>query len=287
MFGFLPNNLFTGHRDANTTGLSPRLWGRVSGSMMASDGSKRLVLAGDDFLCPTNSDTYTRLYSKMNYTSYIDTSGTLLGSGTEKAGVLAMYHTNTDNKETWLQSGDAASVLGAISDVAANAHLTAFECRFKVNSVVDDVNAIFLGLAEEATVAENAKVDDTGVMVNKDYIGFDSVHTNGGTAGTNAILRWVYKKSGQTAATKIATLQTMVADTWYKVGFVYDPNAPTAKRITCYLDNVKQSTYITGTNIATATFPDGEEMGFLAGIKSGTGTAGYLYLDWWAYAQLI
>ncbi|SVA67424.1 uncharacterized protein METZ01_LOCUS120278, partial [marine metagenome] len=50
MFGFLPHNLFTNHIGQNTSGLSPRLWSKISGTIMAGDGQKRLVLAGDDFI---------------------------------------------------------------------------------------------------------------------------------------------------------------------------------------------------------------------------------------------
>jgi len=288
MFGFLPHNLFTNHVGKSTSGLSPRLWSRVTGTVMASDGDKRLVLAGDDF-----GSFFGTVASKVGdysggYKSYEETGGTITQRPTYKGGVIAITSDGTDNDDMALAAGGATGVLGAISDTAADAHLTAFECRFSVSAVTDDMGALFVGLTEEGLAAAASMTDNTGVMADKDYIGFCTVHTNGGTTGTNAILKAQYKKSGQTAQTPIAALQTLVADTWYKVGFVYDPAAPPAKRITFYLNNAEQATYVTATNIAAATFPDAEELTFSALTHQGGATGAWsLYLDWWAFGQVI
>jgi hypothetical protein len=255
--------------------------------MMAADGQKRLVLAGDDFMSFHGLLTSTAGDYEGGYKSYQDSGNTISQVADKKGGVLKLYLDATDNDEAWLQSCGSSGVLGAISDTAGDDHLTVFECRFQISSVADDVAATFLGLAEEGCAAADTKVDNTGVLADKDYIGFNTVHTNSGTAGTNAAMNFVYRKSGQTAQTKIATLQTLVANTWYKMGFVYDPLEPTSRRITVYVDNVEQSTYVTGTNIATATFPDAEEMAFLAGLKAGSAAASSLLIDWWAFGQLI
>jgi hypothetical protein len=294
MFGFLSNNLYTGHNAADTSGLSPRIWSRVTGSMMSSSGDKRLVLAGDDF-----TSFYGLVTSKVGfyageagaYKSYEETGGSITQVATEKSGVIAITSDGTDNDDMALAAGGATGVLGAISDTAANAHLTAFECRFKVSAVTDDMGAFFVGLTEEGLAAVASMTDNTGVMASKDHIGFCTVHTNGGDAGTNAVLQFVDQKAGQTQVVKIASLKTLVADTWYKAGFVYDPTAPASRQIAVYLDNVEQSTYVTAADIAVATgsaFPDGEEMTFSALTHQGGATGAWsLYLDWWGFAQLI
>ena len=291
MFGFLPHNLFTNHIGQNTTGLSPRLWSRVSGSVMASDGDKRLVLAGDDF-----TSFYGTVATKVGdysggYKSYEETSTSIVQASDQKGGVIQITADGTDNDDIALAAGGAAGVLGAISDTAADAHLTAFECRFKTSTVTDDESAFFLGLAEEGLAAAASIANNTGIIDDKDHIGFSTNHLHGGTAGENAKLDFAYQLSGATRVVKIATLQTLAADTWYKVGFVYDPDAEAAKRITVYLDNAEQSTYVTATNISTSTgsaFPDGQELTFNALQHSGGTAAGsVLSIDWWAFAQLI
>ena len=50
IFGFLPHQLFTNHIAQDTTGLSPRLWHRISEQIMSPDGASRLFLVGDDFM---------------------------------------------------------------------------------------------------------------------------------------------------------------------------------------------------------------------------------------------
>lgn len=286
---FVPQ-LFTGHRGANSSGLSPRLWSKVYGSMMAPDGGDRLVWVADDFMAFKSNNTYTESQGTIPYTSVIDSGATLTQLADEVGGVVKLYHDGGDNDEVWMASGDATAVLGAISDTAGSDFLTAFECRFKVSSITDDYIAVFCGLAEQGLAAVDTKVDDTGVLASKDYIGFDTVHTNSGTTGTNAALNFVYRLAGATAVTKIAAAHTLVADDFVKCGFLYDPSAPASKRIKVFINNTEQSTYVTSTNIATATgsaFPDGEELGALFGAKSGGGGASQLEIDWWAFAQLI
>jgi len=86
--------------------------------------------------------------------------------------------------------------------------------------------------------------------------------------------------------TKIDTVATLVADTFIKLGFVYDPAAEPTKRIKVYVDGVEQSTYVTATDIATATFPDGEEMAPMAYVSAASASDGILTMDWWRIAQL-
>lgn len=78
-----------------------------------------------------------------------------------------------------------------------------------------------------------------------------------------------------------------VADTFLKLGFIYDPTAPATKRIKVYVDNVEEGTYVTSTNIEAATFPDAEALTFRAGFKNTTAVAGELAIDLWAFAQVL
>lgn len=284
MFGFLPNNLYTAHNAANTSGLSPRLWGRVSGTMMACDGSKRLVLVGDDFNAVKNADTYTDLFSEVGYTSYIDTGGTLLGLADEKGGVLALSMDNTDEDEIWISAGDGTQQLGRISDTAGDSHLTAFECRIKMSSIVNGVCSFFAGLATPGLAGANTLADATGVpAAAKSFIGFRNLLDGDG-------VDCFYQAVNQTLQTSIDNAHTLAADEFVKLGFIYDPDAIASKRITWYVNNVEQGTYVTAAQVAAATFPDDEALTFLFGYKNTIGTTPSTTegaIDWWAFAQLI
>lgn len=269
----------TNYVPTSTSAPSGRLWSRVAKYLI--DGGDRLVAAGDDFLAPLAGNTSTEIYSEMTYTGYIDTSNTIVGLADESGGVLALTTDATDNDEVWIQSGDATSVLGAISDTAGSSYLTAFEARVKKSSIADNVAATFVGLCEEGTAGADGMADNTGVMADKDHIGFSSVHADGDA------IDFVYKKAGQTAQTLIADVDVPVADTFANLGFIFDPHAPASERITVYVDNVASTTYGTATNIAAATFPDAEELGFLMGLKNGAATAAEHAIDWWMFAQII
>lgn len=292
----IPNPLFTNHYGQSGAGLSPRLWSKIGAHGAAPDGSQGFFLS-DDFLAfgqtvAVSSNVACYASAAGQYKSFEDTSTTLAQLATATGGVISFGLDATDNHEVSLCQGGAgtaaaASVLGALSyDTAANRKLTIFEARLRVSSVADDVSSLFIGLMEENGAVHNAKVDDTGATIDNDFIGFESVHTNSGTTGTNASLNFVYKKDGQTKQTVITGAQTLVANTWYKVGFVYDPAAPDSRKITAYIDNEeKTSAYVTATNMDAATFPDGEEMGFTAIAKSGAATASTFDIDWWAFYQ--
>lgn len=295
MFGMLPSALQVGHRgQPSNAGLSPRIWTKFVQSCMSPDGDPGFF-CGDDFLVFGESvaaaSNIACFVSQLGqYKAYIDTSSSIAQLATQTGGVIALTTEAADNEEVSICQGGAGtaaatSVLGALNR-DTSPKLTCFETRFKVNSVADDVAAIFVGLMEENGAVHNAKVDDTGATIDNDYIGFETVHTNSGTTGTNAALRAVYKKDGQTAVTSISGVQTMVADTWYKAGFVYDPGAPASKRISWYIDNTEQSTYVTDTLMNAAGFPDGEEMGYTAIVKTGSAASAVLSIDWWAFGQL-
>ena len=137
---------------------------------------------------------------------------------------------------------------------------------------------MFLGLAEEGSAAADF-ITDADAMADKDFIGFKIL------ADALTTLKFVYKKAGQTEQVVFSYGTAIAVDTWYKVGFIYDPSATAAKKITAYVDNVEQTTYVTSTNLAAATFPLGEEMSPIFGVKNSAATAKKLKLDWYALLQ--
>jgi len=285
LLGVQANSLFVVHQgQTGGRGLSPRLWGKVLGGQgLSPDGLSNGYSFADDFMnfgavAPAVSGATEGVTGGYGY--YVDTA-TTANSITQVAdavgGVIRLASTATDNHETWLTSGGNTGVLGVISDTAGADKLLIFEARVRFTQVGNTYNA-FVGLSEEA-LADNDTVTDAGALASKDLIGFSVLEADGDA------LNFVYRKAGQTAQTAIAGVQALTAATWYKVGFVYDPTALTANRIRVFVDNVEHATKVTGTNIAAATFPDGEELAFLAGVKNGTASANSIDIDWWAFYQ--
>jgi hypothetical protein len=211
------------------------------------------------------------------YTSYADAGVILTGSSDEHGGALAISGNDADNDEGHL--GGAGGFV--ISDTASEASKLWFEARFKkVTAVGDDGLAIFVGLGSTAAIAANGLVDDTGALLATGaFVGFRTLHADGDA------LQFTYQAASQTVQNKIAALDTLVADTYVKCGFVYDPDADAAERIKVYLNGVANSTMVTGTNIAAAEFPDSEEMGICLLTKVGAAVEQVFEMDWWRCYQ--
>lgn len=210
------------------------------------------------------------------YTYYLDTATStcsIAGDATSLDGVCRITLGATDNHEGWIQAG-AGGNLALFT--ATSPQRMWFEARLSAAQITTTSN-YFVGLGEAGLAAADT-VTDAGAMADKDWIGFFALEAASQT------LNFGYKKAGQTAQTIISGLQTMVANTFYKVGFMYDPLAPAAQRIKVYLNGVLQATAITATQMAAATFPLEEKMAPLFGIKNNNAAVSAA-LDWWAFSQ--
>lgn len=271
---------------------SPAIWGDCP-ILDLYTGARSGVYFWDDFLSQDDEDA-----TDIGYERYIDTSNTIRNLVVDttaeatgsRGGVLRLLLDGTDNDAPVIQyqtANGAAPFM--ISATAGASWKTYFEARIRKTSIADDVQALAIGLAQVDRAADNGLLeDDTGDIVDSiSFIGWRVKHVNGGTTGQNALLDFVYQDAAQTAPTVVlASAATLVASTWVKVGFVYDPAAPAEKRIKLFVNNVEQSTYVTATALAAATFPLSDALTLVASAKSGTGTASNLDIDWWGVCQL-
>jgi hypothetical protein len=278
MLATFPSQLFTGYKGRSYRAHQPRIVDRISRSLATPDGDDEGYLWSTDF---RNFGLSTAVSSNVGrygdsqagqFISYEDTGDAIAQIATYRQGAITFTTAATDNNESWLMPGGAASVMGLISDTAGDDKLLAFDCRFKIGVLAETGFAI--GLSEEGLAAANTLVDDTGALASKDFIGFHCpMHASVATCS------FVWRLAGQSMVTGISGLKTMVADTYYNMGFVYDPKEIPSKRIKIYLDNAEQTTYGTSTHISAGTFPDGEELSPLFGLKTGAASAKTLTID--------
>jgi hypothetical protein len=277
--------LYTMHKSltgqGTMRGLSPNIWSRLAGGMLSPDGQLNGYFNGDDFT--SFGDTYAVAANLGRYAgeagayrSYEDTGGSITQLATAVGGVVAIATDGTDNDEMWLQPGHATSVFGKIDVSAPKMFL--FEARVKISSVADSTNW-YCAMTEEGTAAADT-ISDAGALGDKDTVGFWVLEADGDA------LKYGWKKAGQTAVTN-AYSTALVADTFYKLGWAYDPSPhiSPSKRLTFYVNNVEQTSYGTDTTLAAATFPTGEELNFLFGHKNGSAAAKTSSIDWWACYQ--
>jgi hypothetical protein len=224
---------------------------------------------------------------------FSDTSGYpyLIDESDDKAAVapiaqagsgMSITITGDDNEEGWFKAGNNVIHPFIISDTAGADCKLWFECRWKPLVVTDDTS-IVVGLVDANLAAgDNTLQDaDTGAVADLGFIGFQTLCADGDALNVS------YRKNGGALTVPIAAFDVPAANTWIKSGFRYDPEAPASKRITFYADGAEfTSTYITATNIAAATFPDGVALNFVAGAKVGDDLAQTLSVDWWRCYQL-
>lgn len=278
---------FAGNLSADTDRqCSPNIWSQFNALRLVEDPTYGCHFF-DDFLYMQSEDGTDDVYFK-----YIDTSNTIrlvAQTATVVGGEVALVTDATDNDAPVLAFRGANAGGGNISSVilgnsSTASFLTLFETRLKKSSITDNQCAFFAGLAEAtARAADDGLLeDDTGDIVNSiSAIGFRAKHDNGEE------LDFVYQDAAQTAPTEvIANIQAMVADTYIKLGFVYNPLEENSKKIKIYVNGVEQSTYVTTTNIDAATFPENDAMTPTFGSKNGEATATTLTIDWWRLAQV-
>ena len=170
-----------------------------------------------------------------------------------------------------------------IDDTAGENGVVAFECRVKSATVTTGDLRLFFGLAEMGGSADDFMMTDTAdTFGDYDHLGFWVKETDG------ASLQRTFHKTSGTEDTA-DTGDDMVADTWIKLGLVYDPVAHKSERIKFYVDGDECTNFGTvrcdSTDLEDDTnFPGGEEMAPVICMKcgAGAGATDYLHVDWWA-----
>jgi len=183
-------------------------------------------------------------------------------------GVLQIATGAVDNNETYIQLGSAASATNAPWIIAgaagvANTKPLYFGARVKCTTHVD--GAWFVGLCGEGAAVGNFLTDNSGVVADDDFIGFNIL------TATPAAWNITWRNAGQ--AVQAVTAVAVNADDWHMFEFWYDG----ATTVTFWIDGTAHATTATTT---AATFPFNEEMSPILGCKSGDGAAKVLQIDW-------
>lgn len=187
-----------------------------------------------------------------------DTTAGISQAMVDDRPVVSFSTSATDNKEVWLASNNNQAALGKIDPDDATIKVLALEARLRVRQIV--TQDLFCGLTATGVAALDF-MSDADAMADKSVLGFRVL-----TADADG-LDFVWKKEGQTEVVLIDVLQQLVADVWYKVGFLYDIGAPNGKKLKIFLDGQEQSTYGTYAQLTAATWPD-VALQLMAGIKN-------------------
>lgn len=150
---------------------------------------------------------------------------------------------------------------------------TWFEARIHVTNVTDAKSAVFCGFAEEGLVVNGTMLDTDQAVVDKDFVGFAQLPANGDAWQT------LYNTAGGgvNGTAVSATADVIVTTVYAKLGIYCD-----GETVYFYADGVLLADSVT---LATAGFPDGEEMAFYFALGNVDGADTVCGIDWVRVAQ--
>lgn len=217
-----------------------------------------------------------------------DTENTVLqltkATGGQGGGIRLTQHA-TDNHETYLQWCGMGGSPFTISTTANQDRELIFEVAFRTNTITNDRMGFFIGLAEEGLAVADTMNDTGGVMADKDFIGIQRQEGDGEN------LDILYRKEGQDQQTFKADWKTIAVNTWYHYGMRWNP---INKTIAFWFGTGDRSTtpmrrdgdnVMTATQVAAATFPNGEGLAPFIGVKQAHTTESTLDIRLLACAQ--
>jgi hypothetical protein len=159
-----------------------------------------------------------------------------------------------------------------------------FEARIKVGDIVTLANSFLIGLMDTTTPTDIIPLTASGVTADVNYVGF--MQPEGDTTTFNAS----YKANGVTEVEVNGAIGALVADTYVKLGMIFDPSPATtgtANQMAFYINGVRQASFKTIPDNTGTDFPADIRMGPVVSLAVGAGAAtDTLTMDWWRYAQL-
>jgi hypothetical protein len=277
----------------NPKGLSNALWANIPTDLIFGCKDKGVGIGlYDDFdgfgPCGAISSTAGWFQSNgINYLAYIDgDAGVMATPGVNVAvptttpavdangpGVIILTPDDDADDAVVLQAGGGVQM--PFNVIQATAGLLVFETRFKVSAITASCTDLFIGLGGTGACANNGVGNDTsGTMASNNFLGF----TREGTA-TSGLTFVIQRVSG--TQQEHADVGTLVADTYIKAGFRFDP---LTKICSIWIDGVKVHE-VTAAQTAATPWPT-LFMNFIAEMKYQATAAHGLYIDWWGCAQL-
>lgn len=175
----------------------------------------------------------------------------------DAAGGVLSIATDVNNNDEAYVSSIAENWL-----FAANKPLW-FEARVALTEAATDDANILVGLSD--TVGANTLLDN-GAGPAASYDGAVWFKVDGGTV-------WQFETSNAGTQVTTANAGAFVSDTFYRVGFIFNPNDGTTGIVTPYLNGMRG----TAQNITLAGL---EEMHVVLGVKAGGGAAETLRVDY-------
>ena len=153
-----------------------------------------------------------------------------------------------------------------------------FEGRLKTTTIADTKHGIFVGLIESVALTATVPIAAAGTLSDNNFVGFHRLEADGDKFDT------VYKANGITQVTIKGDAITIVADTYLKIGMIFNRGGDNVLR--WYKDGVELVDTFAIPSAAGTDFPNDVRLGWILTVLNATGsTPGDSQFDWIRVAQ--
>ncbi len=267
--------------DADTNrGPSPNIWGDCP-IMSILEGSIAGTMFLDDFDDFPLKASQTTEINHGRYKVYAEGTGVIAGVSTVNSlevgkGVLKIDLTGDDDTSAIAQSYPSFLLTSTAGKLW-------FEARLCQSTIAVDTIGWFVGLAEteQFTLASDVPFDAASILLDNSgsMIGFK--HEEGGLGKIDTC----YNDRATTLTDIEATVDTVAAYEWVKLGMVFDPDETAASRIKFFVNNLETATPMSNATLIGLTNLDANALGLLFANVADS-SFGDNYLDWWRCVQL-
>ena len=261
---------------------SPGIWGDLR-HWQHKQSLGEAILLWEDFVNWNTSTTNST--SHQNGWTVVADNGPVLEQIDDpdvqagELGVVLMTGADADNDELYLTN----SVAGTAFKIDDATLKLAFECRIKKSAVTDAGLTFFAGFASLGAAVAGTLVADAGTLIaSKSFLGFSQDDADGDA------VKAVAQKAAATQQTPLAANIAIVADTWVRLGLVYEPSRG-HNCVRWYVNGVEQvlTTKYTSAGIIAATFPDDVCVNPLIGFLHEGVAHEKAEIDWLVAGQLL
>ncbi len=203
-------------------------------------------------------------------------SGAAITHGDYKGGSIVLTEA-TDNEAIYLKAEthpfQISKLLGKFW----------FEMRVKIGAVSDDNMGWIGGMFDTTAMTVIVPLSTANPPIfatTGNFVGFRAPEEDAGAVHTQ------YVADGVTAVTVQSTVHTFVADTYVKLGMVFDPDSE--YRLYFFVDGVRQTSSKVIPDATGTDFPADVRLAPFVGHRMGaTASSGVTTMDWWRAAQVF
>jgi hypothetical protein len=207
-----------------------------------------------------NAPVFASATAQMGFKTYQDASCTIQGRPTDPLGVLDLAISTGQDTEAAIQAGSGVSGMVKISQTAGAMYRYIFEAIVDVGRISDTLSW-YVGPAGINAPANSLLADAGTGIGDVPFIGFRVLEADG------SHVDFTYKETGGTENVVSNSALTVAADTFYRLGWVYEPNE---EKIFGYVNGTKLDDAIT---VTSSDFPLDVVLSPLVALKSHNTTA--------------